>query len=393
MFASADSEHDERESFMGSLHMTRARLLAAYLNRWRRKLDPIPRLLLRPKLFLLLDIRRRNTLHKFITAWGLLMHQLVTDRRIARRRGVRILRLLSGREAKLRTAGMERWKDTVRAARALDRRKEASFERWKLFVLLSRHNPGWGVERAMRLLRRMWLQRLVFDYLRSWRTARLAARVIRDALAAALVHDAWVSWHVVVERENRDRTIRRVWSSLMANLEGARRKNSIASAHCRVNLLNKIILLWLEASKRGRSLRKAFERWARQLALVKREKDAAAAALLLRLCSALALDLQRQALIRWKEDVLEAKEADTVVSLPPQKHPITCLSPRPSSICRAIVVTESRCDVNGHLELQLRSARRTLDKALGRAGADVTLREAGHAHHRHLDRSKKALKL
>lgn len=119
-------------------HDTRARLLAAYLNRWRRIPDPLPRIPLRPKLFLLLDIRRRNTLHKFITAWGLLTHQLKADRRIGRRQGIRIVRLLSGRDAKLRAAAMERWKDAAWAARALDRRKEASFERWKLFVLLSR---------------------------------------------------------------------------------------------------------------------------------------------------------------------------------------------------------------------------------------------------------------
>lgn len=119
-------------------HDTRVRRLAAYLNRWRRNLDPPPRPLLRPKLFLLLDIRRRNTIHKFLTAWGLLTRHLVTNRLTARRQGIRILRLLRGREVRLTAAGMERWKDTARAERALDRLKATSLERWKLFVLLCR---------------------------------------------------------------------------------------------------------------------------------------------------------------------------------------------------------------------------------------------------------------
>lgn len=63
----------------------------------------------------------------------------------------------------------------------------------------------------MRILRRMWLQHLAFDRLRSWRTARAVARVVRDALAAALVREAWVSWRDVVERDNRNRMVRGVW--------------------------------------------------------------------------------------------------------------------------------------------------------------------------------------
>lgn len=118
----------------------RTRLLAAYLNRWRRNPAPLPRLLLRPKLFLLLDMRRQTA--KSFTAWGLLTRQLSTDRGFTRRKGVRILRLLGRREAGLKAVGMERWRDAARAARDLERRKEACFERWKLFVLLCRVSGG-----------------------------------------------------------------------------------------------------------------------------------------------------------------------------------------------------------------------------------------------------------
>ena len=63
----------------------------------------------------------------------------------------------------------------------------------------------------MRILGRMWLQRLAFDSLRSWRTARMAARAIRDALAAALLHEAWVSWRDAVERGSRQTRVRGAW--------------------------------------------------------------------------------------------------------------------------------------------------------------------------------------
>ena len=115
--------------------ITRVRLMAAYLYRWRRTLIPPPRPILRPKLFLLLDIRRRNTLHKTFTA---LRQLLATDRGSASRQGIRILRLLRRREAKLKAAGMSRLRDAARAARELERRKEACFERWNLFVMLRR---------------------------------------------------------------------------------------------------------------------------------------------------------------------------------------------------------------------------------------------------------------
>lgn len=108
--------------------------MAAYLNRWRRTLTPLPRALLRPKLFLLLDIRRRSTLHKTFTA----LRQPSTGRGFARRQGLRILRLLGLREARLKAAGMARLRDAARAARELESRKEACFERWNLFVILSR---------------------------------------------------------------------------------------------------------------------------------------------------------------------------------------------------------------------------------------------------------------
>lgn len=114
----------------------RTRILAAYFNRWRINPAPLPRLLLRPKLFLLLDTRRRATLHKIFTGWGLLTRQLSIDRGFVRRKGVRILRLLGRRETGLRAVGMERWKHAVHAARDLQRRKEAYFERWKFFVIL-----------------------------------------------------------------------------------------------------------------------------------------------------------------------------------------------------------------------------------------------------------------
>lgn len=63
----------------------------------------------------------------------------------------------------------------------------------------------------MRILRRMWLQRLAFDGFQNWRTARGAARAIRDNLATALVREAWVSWRDVVERESRNGIVRGVW--------------------------------------------------------------------------------------------------------------------------------------------------------------------------------------
>lgn len=74
-----------------------------------------------------------------------------------------------------------------------------------------KHDSTLGVERAMRILRRVWLQRLAFDRLRSWRAARAAARVVRDALAAALAREAWVSWRDVVERDMRNVIVRGVW--------------------------------------------------------------------------------------------------------------------------------------------------------------------------------------
>ncbi len=108
--------------------------MAAYLNRWRRTLTPLPRLLLRPKLFLLLDIRRRNTLHKTFAA----LRQLSAGRGSARRQGLRILHLLGLREARLKAAGMARLRDAAGAARELEHRKKVCFERWNLFVILRR---------------------------------------------------------------------------------------------------------------------------------------------------------------------------------------------------------------------------------------------------------------
>ncbi|CAN0356236.1 unnamed protein product, partial [Pylaiella littoralis] len=189
----------------------RTRLLAAYLNRWRTSPAPLPRPPLRPKLFLLLDIRRRTALHKSFAGWSLLARQLSTDRGFARRKGIRILRLLGRREAGLKAAGIGRWRSYVRAARDLERRREACFEQWKFFVLLRRHDSSWGVERAMRILRRMWLHRLAFDRLRAWRSARAAARAGRDALAAAHVRGAWGSWRHAVALYYRDRIVRESW--------------------------------------------------------------------------------------------------------------------------------------------------------------------------------------
>lgn len=87
-------------------------------------------------------------------------------------------------------------------------------------------------------------------------------------------------------------------------------------------------------------------RWARQHALAKREKGAAAA-LLLRLCSAHALELQRQALISWKESAREVKEADTVVSPPPQNQPLACKAQKDFVFRRTIYTTSLSVELLG----------------------------------------------
>lgn len=63
----------------------------------------------------------------------------------------------------------------------------------------------------MRILRRIWLQRSAFDRLQNWRTARGAARIVRDTLATALVRQAWVSWWDVVGQESRNEIVREGW--------------------------------------------------------------------------------------------------------------------------------------------------------------------------------------
>lgn len=63
----------------------------------------------------------------------------------------------------------------------------------------------------------------------------------------------------------------------------------------------------------------------------------------------------------------------TAQPFPTSLYPV----PRQKNKSRAIVVTESKCDVDGHLELQLRSARRTLYKVLRRVGADAMHLEGG----------------
>lgn len=72
------------------------------------------------------------------------MQQRGVDRGFARRRGVRLLRLLRRREVRLVVAGIERWRGAVRAAQSSERTKVSSFERWKLFVLLRRVGGGGG---------------------------------------------------------------------------------------------------------------------------------------------------------------------------------------------------------------------------------------------------------
>eukprot|EP00904_Undaria_pinnatifida_P003608 jgi/Undpi1/13248/HiC_scaffold_8.g02910.m1 len=114
----------------------RKRILTAFLYRW--KAAPPLRRLLRPKLFLLLDVRRRSLLQETFTSWALLMRQRVVDRGFVRRRGVRLLFLLRRREARLKVVGVERWKEVVQATQQLERMKALSFERWRLFVLLRR---------------------------------------------------------------------------------------------------------------------------------------------------------------------------------------------------------------------------------------------------------------
>lgn len=114
----------------------RTRLLAGYLNRWRRTRVPLPRMLLRPKTSLFLDMRRRDNLHKALTAWGLLTRQLCADRALARRKGARVAHQLVRGDTKLRAAGFSRWIEATRARRDEERRRVGCFERWKLFVLL-----------------------------------------------------------------------------------------------------------------------------------------------------------------------------------------------------------------------------------------------------------------
>lgn len=120
----------------------RTRLLAGYLNRWRRTRAPLPRTLLRPKTFLLLDMRRRDDLHKALTAWSLLTRQLYADRALARRKGARVARQLARRDARLRAAALVRWIEATRARRDAERRRVGCFDRWKLFVLLCRVSAG-----------------------------------------------------------------------------------------------------------------------------------------------------------------------------------------------------------------------------------------------------------
>ena len=63
----------------------------------------------------------------------------------------------------------------------------------------------------MRILHRVWLQRLAFDRLYAWSKAMAAARVVRKALASALLRGAWVSWRDVVALGGRIRTFRGAW--------------------------------------------------------------------------------------------------------------------------------------------------------------------------------------
>ncbi|CAN0046290.1 unnamed protein product [Ectocarpus sp. 8 AP-2014] len=200
----------------------RTRLLAGYLDRWRSTRVPLPRTLLRPKTFLLLDMRRRDNLHKALTAWGLLTRQLYAERALARRKGARVARQLGRRDAKLRAAGYSRWIEATQARRDEERRRVGCFERWKLFVLLCQHNSSWGVERAMRVLHRAWLQHLAFHRLLAWRAERVAARALRDAFTATLLRGAWVAWRFTVALDNRDRMARQAWYVLSSGKLGGR---------------------------------------------------------------------------------------------------------------------------------------------------------------------------
>ncbi|CAM9714917.1 unnamed protein product [Ectocarpus fasciculatus] len=200
----------------------RTRLLAGYLNRWKRTRTPLPRTLLRPKTFLLLDMRRRDDLHKALTAWSLLTRQLNADRALARRKGARVARQLARPDVRLTAAALVRWIEATRARRDAERRRVGCFDRWKLFVLLCRHNSSWGVERAMRVLRRVWLQHLAFQRLLAWRAGRVAARAMCDALTATLLRRAWVSWRCTVARDSRDRAARQAWCVLSSGKRGGR---------------------------------------------------------------------------------------------------------------------------------------------------------------------------
>ncbi|CAN0032882.1 unnamed protein product [Ectocarpus sp. 13 AM-2016] len=200
----------------------RTRLLAGYLDRWRKTRAPLPRTLLRPKTFLLLDMRRRDNLHRVLTAWGLLTRQMHADRALTRRKGVRVARQLGRGDAKLRAAGFSRWIGATRARRDEESRRVGCFERWKLFVLLCQHNSSWGVERAMRVLRRAWLQHMAFHRLSAWRAERVAARMLRDALTATRLRGAWVTWRCTVARDNRSMMARQAWCVLSSGKLGGR---------------------------------------------------------------------------------------------------------------------------------------------------------------------------
>ncbi|CAM9930902.1 unnamed protein product, partial [Scytosiphon promiscuus] len=176
----------------------RMRMLSAHFARWTRNAGTPPLLrvsLRRPKLFLLLDMHRLAVLHKNLTAWGLLTRRLSADRALTTTRGVRVLGLLARRETRreMIAVGLKRWRYAVQIWRDLERRKEASFERWKLFLLLAQSVSRWGVERAMRVLHGIWVKRLVFSHLLRWRTSQVAARALRDAVIKSLLRAAWVS--------------------------------------------------------------------------------------------------------------------------------------------------------------------------------------------------------
>lgn len=62
----------------------------------------------------------------------------------------------------------------------------------------------------MAILHRMWLQRLAFDRLVTWRTRHVAARRMRRALGKLLLQRTWTSWSVAVQLR-REQIVRGTW--------------------------------------------------------------------------------------------------------------------------------------------------------------------------------------